>query len=38
LSCYPKEDGSGVDVVVNPTSDRLQLLTPFEVGQCSLTK
>ncbi|MEM0994542.1 MAG: aconitase family protein, partial [Bacteroidota bacterium] len=25
----PMEDGSGVEVVVNPTSDRLQLLTPF---------
>ena len=25
----PIEDGSGVEVVVNPTSDRLQLLTPF---------
>ncbi|MEL7161339.1 MAG: aconitase family protein, partial [Bacteroidota bacterium] len=26
----PAEDGSGIDVVVNPTSDRIQLLTPFE--------
>lgn len=25
----PMEDGSGVNVSVNPTSDRLQLLTPF---------
>ncbi|MDQ3542716.1 MAG: aconitase family protein, partial [Actinomycetota bacterium] len=25
----PPEDGSGVDVVVSPTSDRLQLLEPF---------
>ncbi len=25
----PAEDGSGIDVVVNPTSERLQLLTPF---------
>ncbi len=25
----PAEDGSGVDVVVNPESDRLQILTPF---------
>lgn len=25
----PKEDGSGVEVVVAPTSERLQLLTPF---------
>ncbi|MDF1699102.1 MAG: aconitate hydratase [Saprospiraceae bacterium] len=25
----PIEDGSGVEVVVKPTSDRLQLLTPF---------
>lgn len=25
----PMEDGSGVTVTVNPTSDRLQLLTPF---------
>lgn len=25
----PMEDGSGVEVVVNPASDRLQLLTPF---------
>ncbi len=25
----PVEDGSGVEVVVNPTSERLQLLTPF---------
>jgi len=25
----PAEDGSGIDVVVAPTSDRLQLLTPF---------
>ncbi len=25
----PVEDGSGIEVVVNPTSDRLQLLTPF---------
>src|SRR5829696_7828283 len=25
----PPEDGSGVEVVVNPTSDRLQLLEPF---------
>jgi aconitate hydratase len=26
----PAEDGSHIDVVVNPDSDRLQLLTPFE--------
>ncbi|NRB58716.1 MAG: aconitate hydratase [Winogradskyella sp.] len=26
----PVEDGSGVEVTVNPTSERLQLLTPFE--------
>ncbi len=26
----PPEDGSGISVVVAPTSDRLQLLTPFE--------
>ena len=26
----PPEDGSGVDVIVNPESDRLQRLTPFE--------
>lgn len=26
----PAEDGSGIEVVVNPKSDRLQLLTPFE--------
>jgi aconitate hydratase len=26
----PAKDGSGIDVVVNPESDRLQLLTPFE--------
>ena len=26
----PMEDGSGVQVVVNPASDRLQLLTPFK--------
>ncbi len=25
----PPEDGSGVEVVVSPTSDRLQVLTPF---------
>ena len=25
----PAEDGSGVEVTVNPTSERLQLLTPF---------
>ncbi len=25
----PLEDGSGIDVVVNPTSNRIQLLTPF---------
>ena len=25
----PAEDGSGINVVVSPTSDRLQLLTPF---------
>ena len=25
----PAEDGSGIEVVVNPTSERLQLLTPF---------
>lgn len=25
----PAEDGSGIEVVVNPESDRLQLLTPF---------
>ena len=26
----PAEDGSGIEVVVNPNSDRLELLTPFE--------
>ena len=26
----PAEDGSGINVVVSPTSDRLQLLTPFK--------
>ncbi|NNK74058.1 MAG: aconitate hydratase [Flavobacteriaceae bacterium] len=26
----PKEDGSSVDIVVDPKSERLQLLTPFE--------
>ena len=26
----PAEDGSGISVEVNPTSDRLQLLTPFK--------
>jgi aconitate hydratase len=26
----PAKDGSGINVVVNPDSDRLQLLTPFE--------
>lgn len=26
----PAEDGSGVEVVVNPDSERLELLTPFE--------
>jgi aconitate hydratase len=26
----PAEDGSGIEVVVNPDSDRLQLLTPFK--------
>jgi len=26
----PAKDGSGVEVVVNPSSDRLQLLTPFQ--------
>ncbi|ARV13581.1 aconitate hydratase [Gilvibacter sp. SZ-19] len=26
----PVADGSGINVVVNPTSERLQLLTPFE--------
>ena len=26
----PVEDGSGVQVTVSPTSERLQLLTPFE--------
>ncbi|SEF74498.1 aconitase [Halpernia humi] len=26
----PSEDGSGVKIIVNPDSDRLQLLTPFE--------
>jgi aconitate hydratase len=26
----PAEDGSGIDVKVDPNSDRLQLLTPFE--------
>ena len=26
----PAEDGSGVEVVVSPTSERLQLLTPFK--------
>ncbi len=26
----PVEDGSGINVVVSPTSERLQLLTPFE--------
>ena len=27
----PAEDGSNVEVIVNPDSDRLQLLTPFKV-------
>jgi len=27
----PAEDGSGIDVSVSPSSDRLQLLTPFEI-------
>jgi aconitate hydratase len=27
----PAEDGSGINVVVSPTSDRLQLLDPFKV-------
>ncbi|MEL6141500.1 MAG: aconitase family protein, partial [Bacteroidota bacterium] len=27
----PAEDGSGINIEVNPTSDRLQLLTPFKV-------
>jgi len=27
----PAEDGSGIDINVNPSSDRLQLLTPFKV-------
>ena len=27
----PMTDGSGVEVIVKPTSDRLQLLTPFQV-------
>jgi len=27
---HPAEDGSGIDVVVKPNSERLQLLTPFE--------
>ncbi len=26
----PAQDGSGIEVAVNPTSDRLQLLAPFE--------
>ncbi|HIP37082.1 MAG TPA: aconitate hydratase [Crocinitomix sp.] len=26
----PAEDGSGIEVIVDPNSDRLQLLTPFE--------
>ncbi|MEO6989789.1 MAG: aconitate hydratase, partial [Aquihabitans sp.] len=26
----PPADGSGVDIMVSPTSDRIQLLTPFE--------
>ena len=26
----PPEDGSGIEVAVSPTSDRLQVLTPFE--------
>ena len=34
----PAEDGSGINVVVNPTSDRLQLLTPFtEITQDQVT-
>ncbi|NNK89908.1 MAG: aconitate hydratase, partial [Saprospiraceae bacterium] len=31
----PAEDGSEIEVVVNPDSDRLQLLTPFEVIDAS---
>ena len=31
----PVEDGSGINVVVSPTSERLQLLTPFEPIQDS---
>ena len=31
----PVADGSGIDVVVSPTSERLQLLTPFEPIQDS---
>ncbi len=27
---HPPEDGSGVTVDVSPTSERLQLLTPFD--------
>ncbi len=26
----PAEDGSGIEIVVDPTSDRIQLLTPFK--------
>ena len=34
----PAADGSGINVVVSPTSDRLQLLTPFTpMGQEELT-
>ncbi len=33
----PAEDGSGVQVVVNPESERLQLLTPFEPIGDSIT-
>ncbi|GAB3504833.1 aconitate hydratase [Spirosoma knui] len=29
----PAEDGSGVEVIVSPTSDRLQLLAPFQAWE-----
>ena len=33
----PVADGSGVDVTVNPTSERLQLLTPFKPIEGNIT-
>ena len=33
----PPEDGSGVDVIVSPESNRLQRLTPFEPGTAATT-